>query len=120
MLLSVAFKAFEALNKVLLLVVRQSLDDVDHKDAIATVAEPLAQVEALVLRVVHDLWLTSAVDGVVEKDAFLEKHVHLVVFGVVADIAARFLEDVEVEHLAEVCHVDLMDLDRILRFFLWQ
>ena len=49
MLLSVSFKAFEALNKVLLLVVRQSLDDVDHQDAIATVAEPLAQIEALVL-----------------------------------------------------------------------
>ena len=49
MLLRVAFKALEALNKVLLLVVRQSLDDIDHQDAIATVAEPLAQIEALVL-----------------------------------------------------------------------
>ena len=49
MLLRVAFEALEALNKVLLLVVRQSLDNVDHQDAIATVAEPLAQIEALVL-----------------------------------------------------------------------
>ena len=72
MLLSVAFEALEALNEVLLLVVRQSLDDVDHQDAISAVTEPLAQVEALVCRVVHDLWLTPAVDGVVEEDAFLK------------------------------------------------
>ena len=49
MLLRVALKALEALNKVLLLVVGKSLDDIDHQDTIATVAEPLAQIEALVL-----------------------------------------------------------------------
>ena len=59
----------------------------------------------------HDLWLTPAVDGVVEKDALLEEHVHLVVFGVVAHIAARLLEDVEVEHLPELANVDLVGLD---------
>ena len=42
MFLSVALKALEALNKVLLLVVWQSLDDVDHENAITTVAETLA------------------------------------------------------------------------------
>ena len=66
----------------------------------------------------HDLWLTPAVDGVVEKDSLLKEHVHLVVFGVVANVAAGLLEDVEVEHFAEVRHVNLVDLDRILRFLL--
>ena len=68
----------------------------------------------------HDLWLTPAIDGVVKKDALLKEHVHLVVFGVVAHIAARLFEDVKVEHLAEVRHVNLVDLDRILRFLLGQ
>ena len=102
------------------LVVGQSLDDIDHEDAVAAVAEPLAQVEALVLRVVNDLRLTSAIDGVVKEDTFLEEHIHLVVLWIVAHVASGLLEDVKVEHLAEVCHVNLVNLDWILRFFLRQ
>ena len=61
----------------------------------------------------HDLWLTPAIDGVVEKDALLEEHVHLVVFGVVTNVATRLLENVKVDHLAEVGHVDLVNFDRV-------
>lgn len=120
MLLSVALEALESLNEVLLLIVRQALNNIDHEYAIAAIAQTLAQIEPFVVRVMDDLRLAPAVDGVVEQDALFEQHVHLVIFWVVADVAPGLFEDIQVDHLAEVGHVDLVDLDRIGRFFLRQ
>lgn len=66
MFLRVALEALEPLDEVFFLVVWQSLDNIDHKDSIATVAESWAQVQPLVLRVMDDLWLGPSVDIVVE------------------------------------------------------
>ena len=68
----------------------------------------------------HNLRLTSAIDRVVEKNTFFEEHVHLIVFWVVANVASWLFEDIKVEHLTEICHVDLVNFNRILGFFLWQ
>jgi len=65
---------------------------------------------------VDDLGFRPPVDIVEQEDSLLEENVHLVVFLVVT--AARLLEDVEVEHLAEIADVDLVGFYRLLGDFL--
>jgi len=120
MLLRIALKAFKSLNKMLLLVVGKSLDNVDHENSIAAVILISTQIEPFVLRVVDNLWLSSSINIVVQKDAFFEEHIHLVVLRVVTRASARLLEDVELVHCLEVCHIDLMDLNWVLRLLFWQ
>ena len=62
MFLCVTIKALEPLNEVLLLVIGEPLDDVDHENAISTVAKTCAEVQTLILRVVHNLRLRTSID----------------------------------------------------------
>lgn len=121
MLLRVALEALESLNEVLLLVVRQSLDDVDHEDAVATGAQEWTRAqEDPVARVVHDLWLCPVIHVVEQKDPFLEEHVHLVVVGVAVSSCLWLLNNVEGENIAEIRVADLVNLNRVLRLFIRQ
>ena len=118
MLLRVAFETLEPFNEVLFLIVWQPLHNINHEDSIAAVAKSWAEVKPLILGVVDDLWLSPPIDIVVEKDALLKQHVHLIVFRVVAGPSPRLLENVQIKHLAEISYIDLVDLDWVARFFL--
>ena len=113
MLLRVLVEALEALDKVLFLVVWHFLHHIDHKDPIATVTQTWCQEKSLILRVVNYLRLCPSIDVVVQEDAFLEEHIHLVVL-IVASLRPRLLVDIQVEHLLEVANVDLVRLQGFL------
>ena len=59
----------------------------------------------------HDQRLIPSVNAVIQKNSFLEKHVHLIVIAI--STLSRPLENVQIKHLSEVAHVDLVSLNRL-------
>ena len=95
MLLCILVEALEPFDKVLLLIVRQSLHYIDHKDAITAVTQTWREIQAFVLAIVDDLRLGAPVNVVVKENSFFEKDVHLIVLITLA-AAAWLLVDVQI------------------------
>jgi len=101
MLVHVGLKTLEPVNGVLWLAIGQIPDNINHKNSVSAVGQSRAQRERLSGKVVHSVRICLACDVVVQKDAFFEEHVHLVV--IVASYIVWLLEDIQIMHLFERC-----------------